>query len=131
MPKGITISEDLRARVVAAYQSGQTTMQAVAERFAVKRGWVNEIVQRYKRTGNVAPSPRGGGAIAKLGEQHYPVLADIVERQNDATLAEIAVQLAERTGVKVSPATICRTLQKIELSRKKKLSTPTNEIQRQ
>jgi transposase-like protein len=44
MPKGITISEDLRERVVSAYQTGQGTMQEVAERFAVKRGWVNEIV---------------------------------------------------------------------------------------
>jgi transposase len=119
MPKGITISEDLRTRVVTAYQSGQTTMQAVADRFAVKRGWVNEIVQRYKRTGSVAPSPRGGSALAKLGEAYYPVLVDIVAQHNDATLAEIAVQLAERTGVKVSQATICRALQKIELSRKK------------
>lgn len=119
MPKGITISEDLRERVVSAYQTGQSTMQEVAERFAVKRGWVNEIVQRYKSTGSVAPSPRGGGAVAKLGEEHYSVLAEIVERQNDATLAEIAVQLAERTGIVVSQATICRVLQKMELSRKK------------
>jgi transposase len=119
MPKGITISEDLRERVVSAYQTGQGTMQAIAERFAVKRGWVNEIVQRYKSTGSVAASPRGGGAVAKLSEEHYPVLADIVERQNDATLAEIAVQLAERTGIVVSQATICRVLQKMALNRKK------------
>jgi transposase-like protein len=43
MPKGITISEDLRERLVSAYQTGQSTMQAIAVRFAVKRGWVNEI----------------------------------------------------------------------------------------
>ena len=39
MPKGITISQDLRQRVVEAYQAGQSTMQEIADRFAVKRGW--------------------------------------------------------------------------------------------
>jgi transposase len=119
MPKGITISEDLRQRVVEAYQAGQSTMQAIADRFAVKRGWVNEIVQRYKRTGSVAPSPRGGGATAILIDEDYEVIAEIIKHQNDATLAEIAAQLAEQTGVVVSLPTICRALQKMGLSRKK------------
>jgi transposase len=119
MPKGITISEDLRQRVVEAYQAGQSTMQEVADRFAVKRGWVNEIVQRYNQTGSVAPSPRGGGATAKLIDEDYQVIAEIIKHQNDATLAEIASQLAQRTGVVVSLPTICRTLQKMGLSRKK------------
>jgi transposase len=119
MPKGITISQDLRERVVEAYKAGQSTMQEVADRFAVKRNWVNEIIQRYNQTGSVAASLRGGGAIAKLEVEDYQVLADIIKTENDATLAEIAAQLAERTGVVVSPPTICRALQKMGLSRKK------------
>ena len=106
-------------------------MQEVADRFAVKRGWVNEIIQRYNQTGSVAASPRGGGATAKLIDEDYQVIAEIIKHQNDATLAEIAAQLAERTGVIVSLPTVCRALQKMGLSRKKKLCTQINEIQRQ
>lgn len=119
MPKGITISEDLRQRVVETYQLGGSTMQEVANQFKVKRGWVNQIVQRFKETGSVKRSPIGGGASAKLIEEDYQVLVEIIQNQNDITLAEIAVQLAERTGVVVSLSTICRALQKMKLSRKK------------
>ncbi|CAN1210292.1 Transposase [Tumidithrix helvetica PCC 7403] len=119
MPKGITISQDLRQRVVETYLAGQSTMQEVADRFEVKRGWVNEIVQRYKLTGSVAPSPRGGGAPAILVDEDYQVLAEIIKQQNDATLAEIATQLAEHTGVLVSVPTMSRAVNKMGFSRKK------------
>lgn len=119
MPKGITISEDLRQRVVEVYKAGQSTMQEVADRFAVKRGWVNAIIQRYNQTGSVAASRRGGGATAKLIDEDYQVIADIIKHQNDATLAEIAEQLGEQTGVVVSLPTMCRALQKMGISRKK------------
>jgi transposase len=119
MPKGITISQDLRQRVVATYLAGQSTMQEVADRFEVKRGWVNEIVQRYKRTGSVDPSPKGGGAPAILMDKDYQVLAEIIKQQNDATLAEIATQLAEHIGVLVSVPTISRAVNKLGFSRKK------------
>jgi predicted DNA-binding protein YlxM (UPF0122 family) len=42
--------------IVEAYKAGQSTMQEVADRFAVKRGWVNEIIQRYNQTGRALGS---------------------------------------------------------------------------
>ena len=101
-------------------------MREVAERFAVSCTWVNELVQRQKRTGSIAVKPHGGGAPAKLTAAHYPVLEAIIEAQNDVTLAEIRQRLAERTGVLVSQPTICRALAKIKLTRKKKLVMQTS-----
>ena len=120
MKKGKPYSQDLRERVIAAYQAGESTMREVAARFSVSCTWVNELVQRQKKTGSFAAKPYGGGAEAKLTSKHYPVLEEIINAQNDLTLAEISQKLAEKTGIKVSQSTICRALQKMKLTRKKK-----------
>jgi transposase len=126
MQTGKAYSQDLRERVIAVYQEGKSTMEAVAERFAVSRSWVNNLVQRQKQTGSVAAKPHGGGAVAKVTATHYPILEAIIDAQNDVTLLEIKQKFAEKTGILVSQSTICRALQEIELTRKKKLFMPIN-----
>jgi transposase len=126
MQTGKAYSQDLRERVIAVYQEGKSTMEAVAERFAVSRSWVNNLVQRQKQTGSVAAKPHGGGAVAKVTATHYPILEAIIDAQNDVTLLEIKQKFAEKAGILVSQSTICRALQEIELTRKKKLFMQTN-----
>ena len=121
MQTGKAYSLDLRERVIAVYQEGKSSMEAVAERFAVSQSWVNNLVQRQKQTGSVAAKPHGGGAVAKVTATHYPIIEAIIDGQNDLTLLEISQKFAEKTGILVSQSTICRALQEIELTRKKKL----------
>ena len=52
MKKGKPYSQDLRERVIAAYQAGESTMREVAVRFSVSCTWVNELVQRQKKDRN-------------------------------------------------------------------------------
>jgi transposase len=106
-------------------------MQEVAKRFAVSRSWVNNLVQRQKQTGSVEAKPHGGGAVAKVTAAHYPILEEIIDGQNDLTLLEISQRFAKKTEVKVSQSTICRALQEIELTRKKKLFMLTSKKVRQ
>jgi len=82
MQKGKPYSQDLRERVISAYQTGESKMREVAKRFSVSRTWVNELVQRQRKTGSIAVKPHGGGAQAKLTAVHYPVLEAIIEAQN-------------------------------------------------
>lgn len=97
-------------------------MKEVADRFAVSRSWVNNLVQRQKQTGSVAAKPHGGWAVAKVNATHYPILEAIIDGQNDLTLLEIRQKFAAKTEVLVSQSTICRALQEIELTRKKNFS---------
>ncbi|MFN6069194.1 MAG: hypothetical protein ACK45T_18960, partial [Pseudanabaena sp.] len=53
-------------------------------------------------------------------------LEAIIDGQNDLTLLEIRQKFAAKTEILVSQSTICRALQEIELTRKKKLFMPTN-----
>jgi transposase len=57
----VPISNDLRQRIVDRYMSHSESYDAVAEYFQVGRATVNRIINRFRRTGSVDPSPRGGG----------------------------------------------------------------------
>ena len=48
------------------------------------------------------------------------MLRELVTADNDATLAEYRDQLYERTGIGISPAVLCLTLQRMALPRKKR-----------
>ncbi len=64
-----THSLDLRQRVVAAYQAGQTSIRQVAERFMVTKRTVHRWARQYQQTQDLTPSKVGtkrGGIL----EQH-------------------------------------------------------------
>lgn len=117
-------SLDLRERVLAAVAAGATHAQA-AERFAVGVATVGRWVRRQRTTGSVAPSPRPGRS-PRIGPSQVPRLAAQVAAHPDATLAEHCAAWEGATGVRVSPAAMCRTLRKVGLTLKKRPSPPPN-----
>jgi transposase len=116
-------SEDLRIRIVKAYEQGLGSIREIAKQFQVGKNFVNDLLQVWKKTGSVSPQRQGGGVKPKLEEIHLQKLQKMVEEKNDITLEELSERLEEETGLKVSLPTICRGLQKLGLTRKKKLFT--------
>lgn len=71
------------------------------------------------------PRAHGGGRVAKLSIEQEQVLVELVAEDNDAILVELCARLEQQTGVRVSRATMGRIVQKLKLTRKKKLSRAT------
>lgn len=109
-------SQDLRDRVMAAHDSGQFTQAQLAERFRVSVRFIRNLLARRRQRGSYAALTPSGGPKARLSPQHKQRLRELVAQQPDATLAE----LKERSGAPVSTAQLCRTLQRLNLPRKKK-----------
>ena len=65
--------------------------------------------------GNCAALPKNSGRKPKLKLEDQKRLTELVAKTPDATLEELRDQL----GVKVDPATICRALQRLDLTLKK------------
>ena len=82
-------SLDLRQKIVEAYLNKQGSMQQLAERFNVARSFVQKLIKRYQDEGTLEPKPRGGKVPPKLGSEHWPVVQELVEADNDATLEEL------------------------------------------
>ncbi len=108
-------SMDLRKRVLAACDAGLGTKQ-VATWFRVSRSWVRRLKQRRREWGRIERLPPNSGRKRKLSDDDLDRLKALVAEQPDATLKE----LRERLAVEVDVSTICRALQKLRLSVKKK-----------
>ena len=114
-------SVDLREKIVKAHLVENYSIRQVAARFSVSKNLVHKLVKQQKIEGNVEPKRRGKPQLSHLTsvEAQEQVKA-LVEKHIDATLGELCEFFAEATGNWVSPTALCRCLQKLGLSRKKK-----------
>lgn len=122
---GRPASADLRKRVVEAVNNGLTYADA-ASQFDVGEASVSRWLALMRRTGSLDPKPMGGSEPT-LGDEEREVLKFLVWQAPDATLAELADQLAAEMEVRVSPSTISRVLIALGISRKKRRSSTTAE----
>ena len=88
-------SQDLRDRVLAAYDRGMPT-QSIADVFDVSPSWARRLKQRRRETGETAARPMGGATVVKID----PVrLIELVRAQPDATLKELRQRLGVACGI--------------------------------
>ena len=82
-------SNDLRQRVVAAYDAREGTQEQVAARFAVSTSWVRKILRPRRGTGSIEPRPHGGGHAKAFDGEAAARLRQAVRDDCDATLEEL------------------------------------------
>ena len=111
-------SQDLRKRVLAKAQSGKQTQATIAETFGVSLSTVEKWLYRKRETGKITPLPPAHGPTRALQNCTALIRAE-VKKQPDLTLRELCECVARSIEVKVSPSTMCRELQRLQLRRKK------------
>lgn len=122
-------STDFRLKVVQAYERREGSQRDLARLFGVSLSFVQDLLQRYRRTGSVEPAPHGGGNPGKLGP-YLSVVQQLHQQQPDASLAERCEQVATQVRVHVGRSTMHRALDHLGLTRKKRRSMPPNKIPR-
>src|SRR6476659_929977 len=115
-------STDLRERALTAYEGGEGSQSEVARRYRIGERTLSAWLRTAREEGRRSPRPPRGGRPPVGGERE--ALAGLVAERNDATLAEYADRLAERTGVRRSASAMCRALRALGLVRKKRRSRP-------
>ena len=115
---------DLRKRVLAMVDNGKLTRVEIASLFQVSTAWIRRLVQRRRETGSIEPKKGKPGPKAKLSEEQRQRLWVLVQRDPDATLAE----LRQRLRVSVCLATIWYALQGLGLTYKKSRYEPASKI---
>jgi transposase len=110
---------DFRERVAAAHAESGSSAE-VAEQFGCSEAWVRRLTQRLRERGTLAPR-----STARTDDQRAYDDADeakiraLIKDKPDATLAEVAAAV----GKPASPGTVCRTLARLRLVRKKSRRT--------
>jgi transposase len=112
-------SVDFREKVVKAYERGDTSIRRLAARFDVSKAFIQRVLKQKKLTGHVQPKKQGGAMKSQL-EKYSMQLAQMVENYPDLTLGEYCEYWGETYGLGLSTSTMCRALQKQQLTRKKR-----------
>ena len=113
-----SLSIDIRERLVSAVDGGMTRHSA-ADRFGVAASTAIKWVDQWRRTGDLAPRPRGGDRRSARIEVHAEEVLRLVAETPDITLEELAEHLHEGHGLKVDPSTVWRLLDRHGMTFKK------------
>jgi transposase len=109
---------ELRVRIVEAVDQGVGSAVQVARLFRVAVNSVYNLLRLRDRTGALQPRPNPGGRAPAIPPERYDELRQLLAQAPDLTLE----QIRDRLGVACSLAAVCRTLKKLNLTRKKKPS---------
>ena len=120
-------SNDLRRKVIIAFERGEGSMRELAERFDVSLGFIRDLHKHYRQTGSVRPNPHGGGRRSIFTSERLEQLRNLVEEDNDATLEQLAERMLERHGLECSKSSVDRTLTCPGMTRKKRRSRRESE----
>ena len=115
----LAYSQDLRERIVWFVDEGNTVRDA-AEVFKVSCSCIQGLLRRRNQRGDCAAKPHGGGNPGSFRPEDLVLLHQLCDEQPDAYLRELADRLALAGGPRVHPATICKHLLEMGLTRKKK-----------
>ena len=113
-----SLSHDIRERLISAVEGGMTRRSA-ARRFGVAASTAIKWVDRWRRTGDVGPRPRGGDKRSHRIEAHAEEILALIKETPDITLAELAEHLDEAHGLVVAHSTVWRLLDRHAMTFKK------------
>ena len=126
--RGKAYGRDLRDRVFAAADIGAPAGE-IAEMLLVSISYVSKAFSRRARTGETTARPQLCHVPPKLAAL-YEAIRKQVASIPDATLAELKIWLFKAHGVEASTTLIWETLDKLDLTLKKRPCTPLNKIVR-
>ena len=112
---------DLREKVVNTYYSGNISVRKLAVSFGVGKAFVQKMLRQHRDEGHVNPGKQGTRKKAVLADSSDRLIA-LVKQYPDATLSEYCEYWLESHKQVVSESMMCRELQKLNLTRKKKRS---------
>ena len=113
-------SEDLRWRVIWKKLCSEKSYREIAQNLDISLGTVHNVWETFVATGDVsAKKPPARESQRVLDEYHELLVVGLLLEQPDVYLREVCQHISTTTGVTVSEATVCRTLRKHGLTRKK------------
>lgn len=118
-----SLSRDLRERIVRRYEGGRGA-EEVAAHFEVSVRSVYRFVKLSREGESLAPRQVGGSR--SMLERHglHDMIRSLVREDAEASVQVYAERLRQRTGVVLSAPSLCRALQQLALTRKKRRSAP-------
>jgi transposase len=116
-------SDDLRRRILEAFERGEGSESDLGLRFRVSLGYVKKIRCQQLRTGTMTRVAHRPGRKPKFTEPIRERLRSWLKQQPDLTLAELQERLRRQAQLGVSQPSLWVVLRKMGLRLKKSHST--------
>ena len=115
---------EFRQKILDCYYNEPISQRQLAKRFCVTLSFVQKLLKQSRETGDIRPKTYRCGRHLKLTPEQMVALGELIEANNDATLAELSDLFLERTGIVLSVATVARMTERLKMTRPKN-STPS------
>jgi transposase len=106
---------EMRRKMLAAVERGEP-VNAVARRFEVTPQGLRKLLRTVRSRGQIAPAKSGPKKPTKITPADDALMLALIERDPGITLNAIREQLS----VSVAESTVCRRLQRLGLTLKKR-----------
>ena len=123
------LSKELREKIVSAYERGFGTIKKVSEIFGIKPRTVAKYLQIYRENGDLTPKPLPGRPPI-LTNENLDIIKKIISLNRDGTLQDFRDKFEVETGIHVAISTMQNACDKLDMNRKKKVSTPKNKSEK-
>ena len=124
-------SDDLRSKILGAYERGRQGLEALAEQFGVSYGYTKKIRRQQLQSGRVErPGQSRYGPVSRVTPAVEEQLRSQLRRQPDLTLRELAERLEQGLKLRLSRTRLWQVLEQLGLRRKKNRSTPPSRTAR-
>ena len=113
-------SNDLRCKLLTAYDRGQGSLRALSELFSVSYDWAKKISRqrlRSKKMERVAQSRHG--VVSRVTPKVEAELLRQLREQPDSTLADLQKGLQQSLGIGISSQHLWRVLKRLGVRLKK------------
>jgi len=123
-------SDDLRCKLLEAYEAGAGSLRQLAAQFRVSWGYAKKIRMQQLASGRKErPVQSRHGPVSRMNEAVQENLRQWLREQADLTERELQERLAGQ-GVQVAKSRVGQVLRQLGLRRKKKHSTRLSVIVR-
>lgn len=122
----MTISKDLRQRVVTAYMDGKGTMDEIADIFGISKISVKRWVKIYRNTGEYMTGRISEGRPRTYTPEDEVAIIALFEEYKSLTLVDASDIYCTQTGKRFHTEIISRILRYNNWTRKKRVYVPLN-----
>ena len=110
---------EFRQKILDCYYNEPISQRQLAKRFCVTLSFVQKLLKQSRETGDIRPKTYRCGRHLKLTPEQMIALGELIEANNDATLAELSELFWQRTGIVLSVATVARMTERLKMTRPK------------
>lgn len=119
-------SDDLRRKLLEAYDRGEGSVRELAGRFGVSCAWAWKISSQRRRTGQMERVEQRHGSLSRVTAEVEARLRSLLREQPDRTLQELQQGLWEAERCDSASSHLWRVLRRMGLRLKKNRSMPRN-----